>query len=230
MENQPKPPKLPFKVEIRLPFPDQREKGRIERVKSRHEAWLVEIKKKARENLELGSEQIRIAWTHRFQRPRYDSFDEYTPEEITLEMWEQWYYEHPESLEIKGIFKKRNSSTGYSYYETGDPLIDSLEQAFGRGETPDLEEVFGHIQGGKDIFRDAVFEHDQSSGVQGFQAGEKVAPRSGYEGVQENEKGEMVAVDGTKVSHDDYSSDEWVASALKEDPILKAFEEKLRGG
>lgn len=188
--------------------------------------YIEGIKSQARDNINNSYEYMRIAWQSKYQRPRYEKWDDYTPEEMILEAWEQWYLDNPDALELKGIIKKKNPKTGYTYYSTGDPLIDELEKAFSRGETPDLISAFGHIKGGKDIFRSPVFVHSENT-VRGNSIGEAEAPRKGYEGVQENRKGEKIDVAGAKVKHDDFTSDEWIKDALNEDPVLKAMQEKL---
>jgi len=182
--------------------------------------WIDGIKQKARQNLDDGWERARIEYTARFKIPRYNSFDLYTPEEALLELWEQHYWENPDSLDLKGIIKKADEKTGYFYYQTGDPLIDELEEAFGRGEVPDMEKAFAHIKDGPDIFEMETFQ---------TQKGQAIAARTRFEGMQTNEKGETITAAGTKVKHCDYSSEEWMKNALDEDPVLKKMAEKMGG-
>lgn len=186
--------------------------------------WLEGLKRQAKENLASG-ESVRIAWQARFKIPRYPSFDLYTPEEALLELWEQHYYEHPDSVELSGVYKRRNAQTGYAYYATGDSLLDKIEEAFGRGETPDLSVFDG--KGGRDIFREAVFVHDKKG--PGFKTGQAVAPESGLQGVQERADGAKITAGGAVVSHTDFSSDEWLKKALEDDTALKAFADKIKG-
>ena len=218
--------KLPFKVEYHLPFKPLHEE-RDERQKTetnqefmlRQEAWLEDIKKQARDNLDRDVERLRISWTNRYNRPRHDRYEDYTMEEILLETWEQHYFENPNSLELKGISKKVNPRTKYSYYVTGDPVIDGLEQEFAEGRTPDLEKAFGHIKNGPDIFRSPIFQG---------RGGQPVVPIQRPEVVKKNEKGEKITEAGTRVEHDDFRSDQWVRDALDDDPVLKAMAAKLQ--
>ena len=219
-------PKLPFKVELRNPFIEADEYKSRQRYDYIFQEYVRLLKDKARKNLE-SNEQLRVAWSARFKRPMFDHFDEYTPELAMLEAWEQFYYENPDHLEMKGIHKMKNAKTGYTYYKTGDSTIDRLEEAFSRGETPDLEAEFGDIKGGSDIFRENIFVHQHESAEQGFEAGQKVAPRTGYQGVKEDASGAKLTVAGTKIQHDDYKSDQWLKEALEEDPVLKMMAEKM---
>lgn len=188
--------------------------------------WLEGIKSQARENLKTG-ESIRVAWVNRFKVPRYQSPDAYTPEEILLELWEQFYFENPENIEMKGIQKRRNAKTGFSYYVTGDPLLDAMEEAFGRGEKPDMSILDGN-GGGRDVFREPVFVHSEQV-VGGVRAGTPVAPQMGLQGVQEMPDGAKITAGGAKVHHTDFSSDDWLKHKLDDDEALKALAAKLGG-
>lgn len=219
------PPKLPFKVEHRLPFKtlheeqaERREKRADAKFTARQEAWIAAIKHQARENLK-GGEHLRISWVKRYRRPRYDHFDEYTIEEMLLETWEQYYLDNPNHLELKGIHKRINEKTKYSYYVTGDPLIDALEKQFAEGKVPDLQAAFGHIKNGQDIFRSPVFKG---------RGGQEIVPVQRPEVVKKNEKGEKITEAGARIEHDNYNSDEWVKEALDDDPVLKAMAAKIK--
>lgn len=190
-----------------------------------HDPALEAIKKLARDNLET-EELVRIAWTNRFKVPRYPSFDHYTPEEALLELWEQHFYENPNAVDFAGIHKRKNRATGISYYVTGDPVLDELEAAFGRGERPDMSVLNGK-GGGRDVFRAPVFTHSQRG--PGFEAGQAVAPHSGLQGVQEGPDGAKITAGGAKVTHTDFTSDDWLKASLEEDSGLKAFADLLKG-
>jgi len=223
-----KPPKLHLKLNPPKTF---NKKTTVEPsvqsdIEARTLAWVDSLKKQARDNLNKDFEYLRISWTSKFKIPRYQSFNDYTPEEIILETWEQFYFEHPDSLELKGINKKKNTKTGYTYYSTGDALLDQFEEAFGRGETPDLS-ALNNSETGKDIFREPVFTHTEHVVGGDARPGDVVIPRKGFEGVQENEKGEKITVAGAKIQHEDYSSEEWLKKALQEDPGLKAIADKI---
>lgn len=213
-----KPPEinLPFKVEARLPFTKGNDESIEQKAITRQQLWLEQIKRQARENLNIETEYLRISWVNRYKIPMHKDFGDYTPEEMLLEAWEQFYYEHPDHLEMKNIFKRKNPKTGYAYYKTGDPVLDELEEAFGRGETPDLSII--DVAPGPDIFRSAVFQSND---------GRVIRPRTGLQGVQENEKGEKITVAGAKVEHENFqSSDDWVKEMLKGDPTLQMLAEK----
>lgn len=213
----PKRATSPIPVDARNPFRDPEPDPDF--VRERQNAWVEEIKERARQNLADGLEHMRIAWQNRFRVPRYPDFADYPLDEAILEAWEQFYYEHPDSLELKGIVKRKNPRTGYAYYSTGDKLLDRLEEAFGRGETPDLEKVFAHIQDGPDIFRKEVF-------VDG--GGESFAPRRGASPVVQTEaKGETMGRESPKIQEDDFTSDRWVEDALRDDPVLKGLAERM---
>jgi hypothetical protein len=186
--------------------------------------WLEGLKRQAKANLS-SAESVRIAWQARFKQPRYSSFGDYTPEEVMLELWEQFYFENPESVELHGLYKRRNAKTGYSYYVTGDPVLDQLEEAFGRGERPDLSVLDGP-GGGRDIFREPVFMHTEKG--PGFKPGVPVAPQQGLQGVQETQEGAKITAGGAKVSHTDFSSDAWLKAGLEDDLALKALAAKLK--
>lgn len=187
--------------------------------------WQEGIKEQARTNIAT-SESVRIAWTSRFKVPRYPRFADYTPEEALLELWEQFYFENPDNIEMQGISKRRNPQTGYTYYVTGDPLLDELEEAFGRGENPDMS-VLDDGGRGADIFREPVFMHSEKG--PGFKPGQPVAPQQGLSGVQEMADGAKITAGGAKVTHTDFSSDDWLKAKLDEDGSLKALAGKLGG-
>lgn len=184
--------------------------------------WFEGIRAQARANLESG-DVVRIAWTNRFKIPRYPSFAAYTPEEALLEIWEQHYFENPDSLELKGIVKRKNPQTGATYYVTGDPVIDALEEAFGRNEVPDLS-VLTPASRGQDIFRAPVFQHSEGS-----LAGHTVSAEMGLQGVQETPDGAKMTAGGAKVHHTDFSSDAWLKAHLDEDLAAKALGEGKDG-
>lgn len=214
------PAKLPFELKGRT----IRSNGQA-KAEAVFNSWLDGLKAQARENLK-SSESIRIAWTARFKIPRHPSYDDYTPEEVLLELWEQFYFENPESVELQGIHRRRNAQTGYVYYATGDPLLDELEEAFGRGERPDLSTLNGP-GGGRDVFREPVFVHSERG--PGFKAGQPIAPQSGLQGVQESADGAKITAGGAKVHHTDFTSDDWLKAKLEDDVALKAFAEQFGG-
>jgi hypothetical protein len=157
---------------------------------------------------------MRISWQHRFKIPRHQRFEDYTPEEMMVEAWEQYLLENPDSLEANGIDKCVNSATGYKYYKTGDPIIDMLEAAYSRGEDPDLNEAFGDVPDGVDIFRSDQWEDLD---------GKKTVPIMEPPKVTWNENGEKISEAGHKVDVADFSSDDWLKQGLDEDPILKSL-------
>lgn len=214
-------PRVPFRNLRALTI---RSTGSVE-AEEAYARWLDGIKKLARDNL-ASAESVRIAWTSRFKVPRYPSFADYTPEEALLELWEQYYFENPDNIEMKGITKRRNATTGYSYYVTGDPLLDQLEEAFGRGERPDMSVLDGP-GGGKDIFREPVFVHTEKG--PGFSSGQPAVPQIGLQGVQDAPGGAKITASGAKVHHTDFSSDDWLKSKLEDDVALKALAGKLGG-
>lgn len=228
MKLPPPPPhlKLPFNIDVRLPFKPlheerrEQEESRVDHASNaRQEAWLDGIKQQARFNVgtELGA--LRIAWVHRYSIPKHQNIDDYTLEELLLEAWEQHYHENPRSIELQGIVKRINQQTKYAYYVTGDPVIDALEKEFSEGKTPDLQAAFGHIKDGQDIFRSPLFKG---------RAGEVITPRTVPEVMKKNEKGEKVNSAGAAVEHDNYQTDQWVKDALEDDPVLKAMAEKIK--
>lgn len=218
---------LPFKVDHSLPFEIPSPPPTSAEIEARNneqailQQWLDDLKAQARANLKNDYEFLRINWQNRFNRPKYDSFDEYTTEEMLLETWEQWYFENPSSLDLKGISKKVNARTGYKYYETGDPVLDELERQFSEGKLPDLEAALGHIKNGENIFNSPVFKG---------QGGQPVIPKTkAPEVVHKNQKGEKISEAGSKIQHDNFDSDEWLNEALQEDPVMKAWEAKMKG-
>jgi hypothetical protein len=160
---------------------------------------------------------MRISWQNRFRIPRHPRFEDYTPEEIMVEAWEQFLFENPESLEAKGIDKCVNNVTGYKYYKTGDPIIDKLEAAYARGEDPNLDEAFGVVPDGVDIFRSDVWTDEE---------GKKLLPVTEPPKVTWNENGEKISEAGHKVDVADFSSDDWLKQGLDDDPILKSLATK----
>lgn len=189
-------------------------KKRAEPKATQDEGWLLSLKKLAAQNIDDPRESLRIAWQHRWKRPLYESFEDYSLEEAIVELWEQHFYENPKAIETKGVFKKRNPKTGYAYYETGDPLIDELERLFSEGIVPDLDKAFGHIGKGEDIFRAKVFVGED---------GQPVAARRGLEGTVKTETGEHRTISGATVHHDDYTKEDW----MMDDPLLKSLKEKM---
>lgn len=202
------PPRLPFKVEPRSLGVQATDAS----------AWIEDIKRAARANLN-SPESLRIAWQNRFRVPSHPRFEDYTPEEAALEMWEQHFYENPDAVEMQGVYKRRDPRTGYVYYVTGDPLIDAYEAAFARGEIPDMSEL-SKVRPGRDIFREPVFVHKQAG--KGFKAGDVIVPRVGPQGMQTTPSGETMA-GGAKVTHTDFTSDAWLKKALESDTALKAL-------
>lgn len=228
MGQKPKLPpnlKLPFKVNHKLPFDPLRPKklkkdpGVEEKkeVEARLQAWLDSIKQQARDNIKNDFEYIRIAWHNRWGIPKHPHFNDYTQEEAILESWEQFYFDNPDSLEMKGIIKKQDPNTGYKYYQTGDPVIDELEKVFASGGIPDLEKAFGHIKNGESIWKHPV-----------FQGGKHVPSEPTPKVVKKNEKGEKITEAGTKLEHDNFKSDDWVKEALQNDPVLQSWEQKMK--
>ncbi|MGZ3772941.1 MAG: hypothetical protein ACXVCN_04490, partial [Bdellovibrio sp.] len=139
--------KLPFEPITVNPFEKSEPEETLE---VRQTRWLEGIKAQARRNVKYGLESIRVAWTHEFKKPKYDRFEDYTPEEAVLELWEQHYYKNPNSLEMQGLQKLTSARTGQKYYKTGDATLDAMEEAFARGETPDLSKL--DVDDGEDIF------------------------------------------------------------------------------
>lgn len=183
------------------------------------ESWLEGIKAEARDNLDNFWERARIEWTARFKKPRYDSFHQYSREELLCELWEQYYLENPESLEMKGINKRKDPQTGYTYYETGDPVIDELERSFAAGIVPDMNAAFAHTEGeAKPIWEEPVFETME---------GEKVAASGRFDHLKSAPDGKLRTAAGTSAHTTDFTSDDWLTDALNEDPVLKAMKEKL---
>jgi hypothetical protein len=218
--------RLPFKVEHKLPFKllqeerqERRDNTPSDAIRARQQAWIDALKKQARDNINSEYESLRISWTNRYKRPKYDHFDEYTLEEVVLENWEQFYFENPDHLELKGISKKINERTKNTYYVTGDPVIDALEREFSEGRVPDLQAAFGHIKNGQDIFRSPVFKG---------RGGQEIVPVQRPEVVKKNEKGEKITEAGTRVEHDNYNSDEWLKEALAGDDVLRRMAEKMK--
>jgi hypothetical protein len=218
-------PKLPFKVEVKLPFKPlhvERKENQEEEAQKKaqaefepiQEAWSSAIKQIARKNIQNGFEYQRIEWINRFKKPKYEDFGEYTREEATLESWEQHLYENPRDLENQGISQKKNPKTGYKYYTTGDALIDDLEKQFSEGKVPDLDKAFGHIKNGADFFRTYY--------------GGKISTDVAFKQVKKDASGEKISEAGTRVEVDNYKkSDEWLSEALSDDPVLKKMAEKL---
>lgn len=198
---------IPFEAKGINPFEEKN--NHLERYLS----YVDQIKKQARYNLNTDAGYLRIAWVHKYKRPLHDHYLDYTDEQMLLESWEQFYFENPDHLDVKGIEKKK-STKGLDYYQCGDPVIDKLEQAFANGETPDLAEAFKDLKKGKDIFRERLFEHEH-----GEKSGMKIAPKGDIisEKIGEHEEGNEV------ISHDDYSSEDFLKQAAIEDPILKDF-------
>jgi len=166
----------------------------------------------ARKNLNDPYERLRISWQNKYGIPTHQRWEDYTPEEAVLEAWEQHLYENPKSLEAHGIDKAVNQETGEKYYITGDPVIDELERAFGRGEDPDLNAAFSGQDTGVDISRLPLWVDDGGS----QHVPNTQAPRFEY-----NEHGEKVSDSGGKVDVANFQSDDWVKQALDDDPILK---------
>jgi len=160
-----------------------------------------QLKKQARDNVQHPEERLRIAWQHRWKRPLYESYLDYTPEELIVELHEQYFYENPDALENQGLFKKRNPKTNLVYYETGDPTLDALEKEFGEGKVPDLQRVFGDIKDGKDIFDEVR--------------------RKPF--VSKDKKDEKIR------QADNFKSNEWLDSAKEEDPFIQKMEDFVRG-
>lgn len=145
----------------------------------------------------------------------HDSWDKYTPEEVLLETWEQYFLENPDSLAAAGINKCVDATTGFKYYKTGDPLIDRLEEAFGRGELPDLDEAFGNVKGGTDIFRSEIWQDNEGNAIVPNMEAPKVVTWS--------DKGEKINEAGNKVEIADFTSDDWLEQGLEDDPFLKGL-------
>lgn len=182
---------------------------------ARHNQWLDALKDIARHNAQDDFQRLRIAWQIRFGVPRHSHFDDYAPEELIVEMWEIYYFENPNDLALKGIHKKVNPKTGYSYYETGDPIIDALEKQFSTGETPDLAEAFAGIKHGPSIWKAAAFTDKDGNTIS--------AQRSAS--VQPEAKTEKMP-DATSHSTD-FTSDAWLKDAFAEDATLKAMAERM---
>lgn len=199
--------KLPFEVNRPTLFKDKRP----DPPEYDTEKWLNDIKAQARANVSHGYESVRIAWTAQFNRPKYDRFEDYTPEEALLEVWEQYYFKNPDSLEMQGLSKRVHAQTRQKFYVTGDPVIDAIEEAFAKGEMPDLSVL--QTQDGENIFKSNVFG---KSGKLNAAVGEQAESKS--------EKMEQAS---SKVSVDNFKSNNWISDALDDDPEMKAMFEKL---
>lgn len=199
---------------VKLPFTPQADEE--------SDLWLEEIKRQAKDNVQNGYESVRVAWSARWKKPRYERFEQYTPEEALLELWEQFYYENPKNVELAGIYKRTNAQTGYAYYKTGDPMLDALEEAFGRGECPDLSVL--NCPEGKDIWRERIFEHDKKNIC--TPEGAVVPARVGFQGVRKTKDGEKInEVTGAKIKGTDFTNDEWLKD-FEEDEFLKQLAAK----
>jgi hypothetical protein len=206
---------LPPFASPRLPF------GHAE-ADNESELYLEDIKRQARENVQHGYESIRVAWSYRWKKPKYDRFELYTPEEAILELWEQYYYENPKNVELAGLYKRHNPATGYAYYKTGDPELDKLEEEFGKGNCPDLSVL--ECPEGVDIWRQPVFVHDQHNIAQ--PEGAVVSARTGFAGVQKTAQGEKInTANGAKIDGTDFTNDEWLKE-FEEDEFLKRLADK----
>jgi hypothetical protein len=180
--------------------------------------WFDDIKQQARDNLNNFWERARIEWSARFNLPKYDKFEKYSREELLCELWEHFYLENPEHLDLKGMFKKVDEDTGYTYYVTGDPLIDELERSFGKGVVPDLNEAFKDDSKAKLIWEEPVFEDEE---------GNKLSASGRLDNAPENKSGKFITRAGTQAHKTDFTSDDWLDEALKEDPVIKSMKEKL---
>jgi len=184
------------------------------------EDWLEGIKHQARDNLDNFWERARIEWSARFKTPKYDRFEEYSRDELLCELWEQYYLENPDNIELKGINKKKDSRTGYTYYVTGDPVIDELERSFAAGIVPDMNKAFSYTETGdaKRIWEEPIFETND---------GEKVNASGRFDHLKKTADGKLTTPMGTSVHRTDFASDDWLNDALNDDPVLKAMKEKL---
>ena len=87
------PLQLPFKIEKPV-LPWVNSQDQIAHTEQ-HNSWLDTLKSVARRNAQDGFQRLRIAWQIRFGVPRYAHFDDYTTEELIIEMWEIYYFENP---------------------------------------------------------------------------------------------------------------------------------------
>lgn len=82
-------------------------------------------------------QQLRRWWTRKYQAPPTDPrYLAYTPEDLLLEFFEDYYADHPE----RRVERRTHEATGAQYAVTGDPLIDKWEREIAEGREPDLDE------------------------------------------------------------------------------------------
>jgi len=205
-----KPQKFPKFKREEIPFEIFTAHNRLQKEIDKRQEYVQAIKKRAKDNLNLENEYLRISRSNKFKIPLKPDFNEYTPEQKLLEAWEQFYYENPDHLEMKGISKKKNAETGLTYYETGDPVIDEMEKAFSRGEFPNMSSLL------------PAKEAPSAGSMPIFETidGKKVSAPIHAE-VRANSN-----VDA-KIDHEDFTSDAWVKGALEDDPVLKKLSERF---
>ncbi len=74
--------------------------------------------------------------------PTSDEYLRYTPEELIVEFFEDYFESHPaERLE-----RQVHEASGQPYFVTGDPLIDKWEREIAEGREPDLDEALTPAQ------------------------------------------------------------------------------------
>jgi len=181
--------------------------------------WIEGVKLQARKNLEDFWERSRIEWCSRFKIPKYDKFEKYSREELLCELYEQFYLDNPDNLELKGVHKKVDAETGLSYYVTGDAVIDEMERTFAKGVVPDMDDVFGRrMEEAKRIWDEPIFETEE---------GTKISASILQDGAPKDGSGKFVTQAGTSAHKTDFSSDDWLEDALKDDPVIKAMKENM---
>jgi hypothetical protein len=209
---QPKPD-WPFRKPAEIKATDTRS------LEEKQEAWVDSIKFLARQNLENDKQAMRIAWQNRFKKSTHEKFEDYTPEELLLESWEQFFYENPDHRETHGLSKLKSKKTGKTYFKSGSKQIDDLEAAFARGEAPDLNAVDWGIKESQDIFRAPVF----------YKEGEEapVTPLQGPETFVKNAAGQYSDGMGNEVEYSDFKNDDWLLEAMGKDDTLSRLQEKF---
>lgn len=168
-------------------------------LQDKYDRWADAIKERAVTNLSNDYERLRIQWQTQFNRPRYDHFLDYTDEELIQEAWEIYFYNHPDDIRTKNVKKRYNKETGAVYYQVGDEIIDQLEEAFSRGDTPDLDAAFSFVEDGPSIWSMPWFDG---------------APAE----IMGDESDEI------KI---DFAGEDWLKQGIDDDPVLRAMAAKL---
>ena len=69
--------------------------------------------------------------------PTSDEYLRYTPEELIVEFFEDYFESHP----AEQLQRQVHETSGQPYFVTGDPLIDKWEREIAEGREPDLDEA-----------------------------------------------------------------------------------------